>query len=717
MALESEPKHFGTIFGTPLGTRSRTMTKFRTCPHLERRGNRFYWRRRWPCRFLVNHDPHFSGKKFLLFPLRSDFLREAKEVAFRLTQLSNIAFAVSAEKTMAISASEMENLLVNLCRFTIEAADLAREIAPARSLEAAEYDQRCAEAAIATLRRAVQMRDREVARNPLRHTAQRLGVELCETDEDYPRLAMCALRALIEAGEENIRRDQGVFSSVRYAVSTTPRADLTFSSSCIDTAANVAAGLAALGISQEQQPATPSDMSTVSDAVSEPIAPDHTSKATTSLAEEETPKVAASVHDTSGHAPIEATFKEYIELRKKGHKTFKQNENPSAEAGKSWARNSAANVKSTMRLMLKALPVDDLADVTDEMLQEAWSIIQRLPNNYADNPKEKRTLRQIADDTDATDAHNEEITRARLKKKGEKPGNIEYRVLIGRIPRMRTATVYRHMQDAQRVCKFAVTKGLLSKNIMEDHIWEKREVEMRSNLEEDAVRKAWFDRLPQLLRTPIFQQKLEDPGDPMFWAPLIALHSGLRSEEVLQLAMDDIQVVDGVLCFVIQQRPGQTLKSEAARRKVPVHKNLIELGFLHLVALRKREGDARLFPWLERSASKMTFTESFSKRFTKYRKDHGVYEKGLDFHAFRTTFNQSLIRTECLDSQRRFLVGHVDRDVGITNYAPEGFAMSALKRRVDAVAYDISMVRRPFADAPENEVADLAIFRQLQAVA
>ena len=43
-------------------------------------------------------------------------------------------------------------------------------------------------------------------------------------------------------------------------------------------------------------------------------------------------------------------------------------------------------------------------------------------------------------------------------------------------------------------------------------------------------------------------------------------------------------------------------------------------------------------------------------------------------------------------------MGHVERDVGITNYNPGGFALTLLRKRVNSVALDVSMIRSPFAD-------------------
>jgi integrase len=678
--------------------------------HLERRGTLYYWRRRWP-KAVVDRDPEFfSCKTFLLLPLRTDLLRDAKALARRLTDLSDLAFAACAEKTMAISPSDMNSLLIGLCRFQIEAADLAREIAPTRTLQAAAYEQACAEAALGTLRQAILLRDREPARAPLRAVATRLGITLDETDEDYPRLALRALEAMRKAGDEILRRDRGEGSvPPRYlpvALSASPvvrPCAIPPMPSMPGPALGTTAGLAALGLRDAALPLA--GLGTVSPALAAPC-----DDAPAILATSPMPPTAKAPLLAAAKAPVGSPTKKaktlvpdihdlteaYVAARSAGYSSFKAKETPNEKAGKSWVQNSAGNVRSTGRLLAKALPVASLAEVTDEMMTRAWTLIERLPRSYGDNPNEKRSLQQIADDTDSMDAHNEALTRARLAKLQASPGKIEYQVAISRIPRVRAATIYRHMQDAQRICRFAVAKGFLDRNIMEDHIWEKHVYESRELYQEDNKREVWFDDLPALLRTPLFQEPLEEPGDPMFWAPLISVHSGLRSEEILQLATDDIRKVDGIPCFVLQKGVGQSLKSFAARRTIPVHPNLIALGLLELVELRRRQGEPRLFPWLERSAAKKTFTETFSKKFTTYREKHKIYKKGLDYHAFRTTFNQALVRVRCLDSVRQYLKGHAENDVGIRHYTPEGFATSELLEQVTAIAYDVSMVRRPF---------------------
>ncbi|TRW97856.1 hypothetical protein FNJ84_10305 [Paracoccus sp. M683] len=67
----------------------------------------------------------------------------------KLMLLSDIAFAGMTERTMAIAPDIMVRLLVELCRFLTEAADVAREIAPMRPPAVAAFDLACANAALA----------------------------------------------------------------------------------------------------------------------------------------------------------------------------------------------------------------------------------------------------------------------------------------------------------------------------------------------------------------------------------------------------------------------------------------------------------------------------------------------------------------------------------------------------------------------------------------
>ena len=611
---------------------------------------------------------------------------------------------------MAIAPDIMEQLLVELCRFLIEAADVAREIAPARTPERAAYELTCANAAVDTLRCAIATRDREQARAPLNEVAKRLGIALDDQDPDWQRLAYRALRVMLDAEEENARRDQGVFSG--------PSGSLQSARNLVDAAAyapvaKFPASIIAASTLQFGSRAHPGEPTapTAEAANEEPVPlkqPQPESGVTPGPVVISRENAPAQAH--KGEAAKAPTIEEgadaYIAERTKGYRTFRPNEQANEKAGESWARNSGPNVLGTKRLIVRILGNKPFDQITDAELKSVWEIIARVPRSYQANTS-KLTPQEAADEADAAQRRNQEATRSRLQDQGASPGKIESEILKDRIRRLRVATIYRHMQDFQRMCVFLKKKGLLVDNIMADHIWDSQERLRREILEEDNERLTWGDKLKELFRSPIYQRPLEDKGDPMYWAPLIAVHMGLRSEEALQLYVSDIQIIDDIPCIKLKQGPGQSLKSKAAKRTVPIHENLIKLGFMRLIDTLQRQGEPRLFPWLERSESKKTFTEGFSKRFTKYRKDNNIYDPQRDFHSFRTTFNDSLIQASCLDSRRRSLVGHVEHDVGITNYNPTGFATDKLRDDVNSVVIDISMIRSPFEDAASAPVTSL----------
>lgn len=188
-------------------------------PHLEIPRTGYYWRRRLPRSLRDRGGQSFgapgdeissNSKKILLcFSLRTQVLRDAKILARRLTEMSDLVFAADAEMTMTIAPETQALMLESLARFEIEAFERARAAAAPRSPEAAALDLRREEALQTTLRQAMYLGDREVARRPLHHVATHLGIELDESDEDWTALAYKATRVLLDISQERSRRQQG----------------------------------------------------------------------------------------------------------------------------------------------------------------------------------------------------------------------------------------------------------------------------------------------------------------------------------------------------------------------------------------------------------------------------------------------------------------------------------------------------------------------------
>lgn len=178
-----------------------------------------------------------------------------------------------------------------------------------------------------------------------------------------------------------------------------------------------------------------------------------------------------------------------------------------------------------------------------------------------------------------------------------------------------------------------------------------------------------------------------------FWAPLIALYSGMRLEEICQLHLSDIVKMDGVLCFSINEESGGSgyvkhVKSSAGIRKVPVHPHLWdELGLEKFVASRwaktskEKYTSTLLFPDLQERVNAVNHAtvklgSALTHWFTRYRRSVGVGGQHGEpstkaFHSFRHTVIEYLHKEARVDlSMLQAVVGHEMVDMGVTeNYA------------------------------------------------
>ena len=185
------------------------MPRNRSLPaHLERRPSGYYWRRRRP-RLTRSRAVNPLEDKFLCFSLRTHVLRDAKILARRLTGLSDQIFAALTEKTMPIAPETTDTLLTGLARFEIDAFERSRALAGPRCPKVAALDLQREAALQETLRQAIYLGNRDVAREPLRHIAEQLDIELNETDQDWTALAYEATKVLLDVSVERERRQQG----------------------------------------------------------------------------------------------------------------------------------------------------------------------------------------------------------------------------------------------------------------------------------------------------------------------------------------------------------------------------------------------------------------------------------------------------------------------------------------------------------------------------
>ncbi|WP_428354763.1 site-specific integrase [Methyloprofundus sp.] len=158
----------------------------------------------------------------------------------------------------------------------------------------------------------------------------------------------------------------------------------------------------------------------------------------------------------------------------------------------------------------------------------------------------------------------------------------------------------------------------------------------------------------------------------MVWVPLIALFTGGTLSELVQLYSSDIFEKEGEWVIDINSGDDKELKVEGSDddepdgrpRIIPIHQQLIKLGFIDFVEHQQSKGEQKLFP--DEPRNKNYKFDNFSKRFRYYRDKVGAGPRNdkefRDFHSFRhlvrTNLEEIGVETGLIDD----IIGHTSKD-------------------------------------------------------
>lgn len=157
--------------------------------------------------------------------------------------------------------------------------------------------------------------------------------------------------------------------------------------------------------------------------------------------------------------------------------------------------------------------------------------------------------------------------------------------------------------------------------------------------------------LQKIFAADLYFKKSKLPD--LYWGPLLALFTGARAEELASLDISQIYAVKGI--HIIHILDGKTVN---AKRRVPVHDQLLALGFLDYVASVKGAGYTKLFPHLK--DGKNGFKKNMCRQFGEYLDLPAVniVDPLKVFHSFRHTVVTALTNAGVNDGLKRALVGH-----------------------------------------------------------
>jgi integrase len=253
------------------------------------------------------------------------------------------------------------------------------------------------------------------------------------------------------------------------------------------------------------------------------------------------------------------------------------------------------------------------------------------------------------------------------------------------------ATINKLLGGVQAVAVWGRDNGL----IPDDVPWADPFSNMRL-AEELPTRAPWqIDELKRLLGSPVFTQNSRPAGgrgEAAFWLPLLGLFTGARLGELAPLTTADVttDASSDIAVITIKEdlEQGRTLKTLASRRVVPVHPELIRIGFLQFTTgLRPKEGkETRLFPLLT-AGPRGGLGEAWSKWFGRYIRGIGITNPDSVFHSFRHTFKDALRAAGVGEDVNDALLGQVGPGTVARQYGAKDMVRRfGLQRLADAVS-------------------------------
>ena len=175
-----------------------------------------------------------------------------------------------------------------------------------------------------------------------------------------------------------------------------------------------------------------------------------------------------------------------------------------------------------------------------------------------------------------------------------------------------------------------------------------------------------------------------------WWLLVLATYTGARLGELTQLRLQDISTTSGILSITItDEGEDMSVKTTAGRRKLPVHPDLLKLGFEEYVTRLRNSGQEKLLPQLPISGNKIGSRVSkwYNERYRANFMPQFKAEKKV-FHSFRHTFIQRAIQAGVELQHLQQMVGHEKQQFGETaTYAGEGFSQEQLQVELGKFSY------------------------------
>lgn len=200
--------------------------------------------------------------------------------------------------------------------------------------------------------------------------------------------------------------------------------------------------------------------------------------------------------------------------------------------------------------------------------------------------------------------------------------------------------------------------------------------------------------------------KMREDLGARYWIPLICMWQGLRVTEAAQLQVEDVNTALWQLTIQDSEAecgPARSIKNTASKRVVPIHRTLLEQGFINFVELVQRSYQSGpLFPSAlpDKNGVSPKWGRAYEQAFLRFVRDSLRLGNGYGNHSFRHSL-EDRIRAANVGNPwpeglahaytGRASTRHEDKGVlraeGSEKHYGNGYDPDAIRHYIDQISY------------------------------
>lgn len=348
-------------------------------------------------------------------------------------------------------------------------------------------------------------------------------------------------------------------------------------------------------------------------------------------------------------------------------------------ADEAWGAKSGRQLRSTVELFELLIGPQPFASLTQNDLARFKRKLRFVPKIYSmRDPRSRKAVLEAVSACEAAEKAN-----------GGKASKATYS--------LSNRTLNRHLSSLSTLHVWARANGFAVPPLFFDQLQTKSKRD-RSRNQRPAVS---IDDVGKLFALPSFCGSRDHAGgtgqivlrarktagllvahDAFYWVPLLLYYTGARREEICKLSVDDVHTPAAIPYIVIDFTEFGSLKNEQSIRPVPLHSELIRLGFIAFVMECQQRGYRELFPELRPTNAVQSYGDVYYKVVWRHLRQWGGLATEATLHGLRHRFSSSLKTQQVFSEFRRDLMGQAGLNIAEERYS-ENSGLGVLKEVVE----------------------------------